>query len=135
MDEAYPNSKFILTVREPRSWINSVVLHFGFADLPMHEWIYGAAHPAGNEEVYLKRYNRHNAEVLEYFGQRSQDLLVMNFAAGDGWAKLCAFIGKDIPSEKFPHANKARARRILKGVAIKSVVNTGRFLGRLSPIR
>ena len=44
-------------------------------------------------------------------------------------------IRKDIPSDEFPHANKARARRMFKGMAIKWVVNSGRFLGRVSPIR
>ena len=34
-------------------------------------------------------------------------LLEMDIAAGDGWEKLCAFLGRDVPDQPFPHLNKA----------------------------
>ncbi len=103
---AYPGSKFILTVRPPDKWIKSVVNHFGTKDTPMRKWIYGVGHPVGNEEIYLNRYQNHIREVKRYFKYRSEDLLVLNITEGDGWQKLCPFLGKQIPGLEFPHANK-----------------------------
>lgn len=110
LDERYPNSKFILTVRRPEDWIRSQVKHFGTDVTPMRQWIYGVGSPEGNEAVYVERFELHNREVLSYFQDRSDDLLVMDLAAGDGWEKLCPFLGKEIPEISFPHANKAEDR-------------------------
>ncbi len=110
LDEQYPGSKFILMLRDPESWIKSQVKHFHRRETPMRKWIYGAGCPEGNEDVYIKRFKDHNKEVVNYFKNRPQDLLVMDLAEGDGWDKLCTFLGVDIPKIAFPHANKASAR-------------------------
>ena len=110
MDERYPGSKFVLTTRPTDRWIKSVVQHFGTADTAMREWIYGVGHPVGNEEIYVARYERHNREVLEYFADRPDDLLVLKITEGDGWEKLSPFLGLPIPDADFPRANSARAR-------------------------
>lgn len=108
VDKLFPNSKFILTVREPSSWIDSVVRHFGNKETPMRKWIYGEGSPSGSEDIYLERYARHNADVKDYFAQRPSDLLIMNLLLGDKWEKLCPFLGREVPSRPFPHANKGR---------------------------
>lgn len=110
MDVVFPNSKFILLRRQTKPWITSIVRHFGTKETPMRQWIYGAASPLGNEDIYIKRYEAHNQEVLDYFEDRPNDLIVMDFSLGDGWQELCAFLDKDIPNEDFPHANKATER-------------------------
>lgn len=106
LDEAYPGSKFILTVRSEEPWIRSVVNHLGVIPDAMQKFIYGRGAPGGFEDVYLDRYRRHNEEVREYFAERPDDLLVVDWAAGDGWAQLCAFLKHDPPSSPFPHAHK-----------------------------
>lgn len=73
LDRRYPGSRFILTVRSPETWIESVVAHFGDHDTPMRRYIYGVGHPEGNEWVFLERYRRHNDEVRHYFRNRSED--------------------------------------------------------------
>ena len=110
LDARYPGSKFILTVRTPEEWIRSLVGHFGTTDTPMRAWIYGVGHPQGHETLYLKRYEQHNRDVQAHFKHRPADLLVMDFAAGDGWEKLCPFLGCKIPKSPFPHVNKATER-------------------------
>ena len=45
-----------------------------------------------DRELFLARYRRHNAEVMEYFEDRPQDLLV--FPQGR-WDSLCAFLGRE----------------------------------------
>jgi len=112
LDEKYPGSKFILTLRSTEKWIKSQVDHFT-QTRPMREWIYGAGCPKGNEDIYIARYERHNQEVLEYFKDRPDDLLVLRLTEGDGWEKLCQFLHKDVPDIEFPHENKGvdRARK------------------------
>ena len=116
MDERYPGSKFILTMRKADAWIASQVRDFGRRETPMRRWIYGeeAGCPEGNEAVYVERYERHNREVLEYFRDRPNDLLILDLPRGDGWPELCEFLGEPVPERPFPHANKASASRAIK---------------------
>lgn len=107
LDEKFPGSKFILTRRDSQSWIKSAVDHFGTKVKPMHVWIYGVKTAAGNEDVYIARYERHNREVMEYFANRPGDLLVLDLKEPDPWGKLCAFLGCEVPNIPYPHANKA----------------------------
>lgn len=74
--------KFVLTLRDSASWIKSQVRHLGPRETPLRKWIYGAGSPLGNEAIYIRRFEAHNAEVLEYFRRRPNDLLVMRLAAG-----------------------------------------------------
>lgn len=112
LDQHYPNSKFILTVRDSERWIRSMVNYFDRETTPMREWIYGNGKgcPRGNEALYLARYEKHNEEVLAYFQDRPDDLLVVNWEKGDGWEKVCAFLGKDIPNVPLPHVNRSLRR-------------------------
>ena len=77
----------------------------------MREWIYGVGSPKGHEEVYVERYERHQREVIEYFRDRPADLLMLDLTRGEGWGKLCPFLGLSIPGAPFPHANAAPSRR------------------------
>ena len=116
LDERYPGSKFILTRRPAEAWIRSQVKDFATTETPMRRWIYGedAGCPEGNEDTYIARYERHNREVLEYFRDRPDDLLVIDLPNNDGWTRLCAFLGHEVPDEPFPHANKASLSRRFK---------------------
>lgn len=110
LDQLYPGSKFILTIREPDSWYKSVSRHIGNLRDPMHEWIYGFGNglPKDNKENTLSVYNTHNEGVIEYFKNRPEDLLIVDFTKGDGWEKLCSFLLIDVPNTPFPHANNAK---------------------------
>jgi len=110
LDLKFPNSKFILTLRDSKSWLNSQIKHFGKEETPMRKWIYGAGCPEGNEDLYIKRFEEHNNQVMNYFSKRTGDLLIMSLFKNDGWEKLCPFLGAEIPNITFPHANKARDR-------------------------
>lgn len=101
-----PDGKFILTTRPTENWLNSVREYFGQNVTPMRRWIYGHGHPEGNEQRYVERYERHNREVVEFFADKPGKLLVIDFSAGDGWKKLCEFLGESrIPRVPFPHMN------------------------------
>ncbi len=111
LDQSFPESKFILTIRDTRSWINSQVKHFSTKTTPMRKWIYGRGCPEGNEQIYIERFNKHNKEVIEYFKERPKDLLIMDLTKGDGWNKLCPFLGLRVPELPFPNVNKSSERK------------------------
>ena len=112
LDSMAPGSKFVLTVRDPDSWLKSILSHFAEISLPMHEWIYGHACPTGHEDDYLEKYLRHNEDVETYFADRPGDFLVMDFEKGDGWEVLCDFLGKPAPDRRFPKKNTEMDRKI-----------------------
>jgi len=111
LDRRYPGSKFILTTRDRRAWMGSVMNHFGSRHTDMREWIYGHGAPDSADPAYLERFLRHNIEVQSYFADRPQDLLVMDIPDGDGWETLALFLGHPIPTEAFPCKNVRRPVR------------------------
>lgn len=113
LDVLYPGSKFILTVRDETKWLASVERLWNPDHNParwvwdaypishrIHQALYGQRH--FDADVFIKRYRAHNAEVLEYFKDRPDDLLVMNMEAGDGWPGLCHFLSTPIPPIPYP---------------------------------
>ncbi len=106
LDKEYPNSKFILTIRNPEDWFESTSNHTGrYKSLyPEEVWFYGT--DKIDKEVFIKKYLDHNAEVLDYFKDRHEDLLIMDICSGDGWQELCNFLDKPIPEGPFPYINK-----------------------------
>lgn len=114
LDRAFPGSRFVLTRRNSDQWVKSyrnMLANQGDATEEMNEIrriLYGLPFPNVTEAQLIERYERHNAEVLEYFRDRPDDLLVVDWAAGAGWPELCGFLGKPIPGKPFPHANKGK---------------------------
>lgn len=108
LDQMYPGSKFILTIRDPDTWYTSVAKHIGDLRAAHHEWIYGRGKglPVEDRDHTISVYNKHNEEVMQYFKNRPGELLILDFTRGDRWEKLCAFLGKDVPGVPFPHYNK-----------------------------
>lgn len=109
LDQRCPGSRFILTTRPSDAWLRSVTRFFGSKTTPMREWIYGAGSPLGNGPRYVERFERHNREVLEYFRDRPEDLLVLRITEGQGWRELCGFLGHEAPREPFPHMVPSKA--------------------------
>lgn len=110
MDRAFPGAKFVLTMRDPEHWLFSMVRHFGDTPNDTMQWIYGVPYPKGHEAQVLRVYNAHNDAVCRYFAARPGDFLKIDFEQGDGWQKLCPFLGRPIPSDAFPHDNRAEER-------------------------
>lgn len=96
LDQRFPGSKFILTIRDTAEWFRSYSTFF-------HEMVPDVA---SQEHQLVADYERRNAEVVEYFVQRPDDLLVMRICDGEGWAKICPFLGQPTPDLPFPHLNK-----------------------------
>jgi len=113
LDVMFPEAKFILTVRDEESWINSCVLYYQARQIrPMRAWLFGEyADPSANQasrQAWLQAYRRHNVAVREHFGDAGGRLLVMDITKGDGWEKLCPFLGVSLPKQSFPRANMSQ---------------------------
>lgn len=108
LDFLYPGSKFILTTRSPRSWIKSMYKYFGSYESAAEVWIYGGVGtPIKNRHGFVKRFKKHNADVRDYFKDRPDDFLELNFAKGHGWDELCSFLEIEKPMIPFPTSNKS----------------------------
>jgi hypothetical protein len=111
LDFVYPNAKFILTVRELRSWLASCAAKdaqkSSKGTLRRQEnrfMCFGRTNY--KESDFILAYQRHLEDVTAHFRDRPEKLLVMNICEGDGWGKLCPFIGVQVPNIPFPHNNK-----------------------------
>ena len=112
LDRRYPGSKFILTTRNMDSWLNSCKNHlhpynqYGDSLNLLLEQIYGSTVYSTDEEfkqAYLKHYN----DVLDYFNDRSDDLLILDVNSEQKWEQICQFLGHQVPKQAYPIANKA----------------------------
>ncbi|MEM1003137.1 MAG: glycosyltransferase [Bacteroidota bacterium] len=119
LDQQFPNSKFIFTVRNRTDWIQScerleshLVKKFGNQLQTLFPWMkelrqktYGQLFYA--PEVWWEVYQNHQKRVLDYFKDRKQDLLIMQLCEGEGWQRLCHFLDKPIPEAQFPTYNQS----------------------------
>lgn len=120
IDRIFPGSKFILTIREKQSWLRSLKKHWLYEyalndhdtyplDYQSHvaitQFLKVAVFGCYNfDEVRMSYvYDLHYKNVLDYFRDRPQDLLVINICAGEGWEKLCPFLNQPPHQEAFPY--------------------------------
>lgn len=108
LDKKYPYSKFILTIRDIESWLISARNHFEGTTrdglrLKLRMHLYGVN--GFDRDKFEMAYYKHYNDVINYFKNRSGDLLIMNIIDGEGWEKLCPFLNMKIPKIDFPHLN------------------------------
>src|SRR5215208_2900112 len=139
LDMVYPDSKFILTVRDKNSWLRSAERHweadqhrrttridemgnrefYKFVDF-IHAVVYGTI--AFNPDRFSYVYDTHERNVRQYFAGRPDDLLILDIAGGDSWGKLCGFLKLEIPDTPFPHKNPGVADRLHASRNIEALV-------------
>lgn len=88
--ERFPGSYYVLLERDDASWASSFQAYYG-----LHE----------SKSALLQRLHRHNEEVLHLLADEPH-LLRMNICAGEGYEKLCPFLGRTHPGVPFAWANK-----------------------------
>jgi hypothetical protein len=112
IDYKFPGSKFILTLRDLESWLASmkyaaeafpVVSRDEDVKIMRRMLIYESVR--FDRDKFIAAYHRHHGDVRRYFEGRA-DLLEMSIAEGEGWEKLCPFLGLPAPDRPFPHAHK-----------------------------
>lgn len=134
LDRAFPNSKFILSVRDSADqWYNSLVnshaKKFGNGSVPTADqlksanyvwkgWVWESLQEQFgveesdpyNKEKLIAAYNRHNEEVVEYFRNRN-NLMVLNLADPGSFQRFLEFIPGQYRRnrrtlDRFPWENK-----------------------------
>ncbi len=114
LDYKFPESKFVLLTRDLKPWLDSAEYMHGHepvdrsADLVIMRrmLLYGTV--VFDKEKFIDTYHHHHKDVRQYFHIRPDDLLEMDIAAGDGWEKLCPFLGLPVPNQPFRDANKRK---------------------------
>ena len=96
LDRLFPSSKFILNVRDLRSWIYSRLAHIERNKKSNSKY---KTHPTWDTteeaiKVWIKTRNEYHLSVLSYFAGRPADILVVNFIRDELAAvKVCRFLG------------------------------------------
>ena len=119
LEKRFPDAKFIYTARELSPWLNSCEKHFsksGLRGIKSFFWklkhsyfekyrleLYKTKY--FDREHFEQTYIEHEKKVFAYFKNKKNKLLVMEITKGDGWKKLCPFLGEKIPYTSFPHKN------------------------------
>lgn len=131
LDSAFPDSKFILTIRtSAETWYSSLLRatqkRLGLTRVPTAEdlendpyvyrgftrvvtrMVYGNKTTSFDRPSYLSVYESHNEAVCRYFEHRPEDLLVIDLSSPEASEKLHAFLR--IPAGKFllPHLNSSQ---------------------------
>lgn len=127
LDKEFPNSKFILTVRDDENeWYESLIRFYKKSFINFHkpkiisgyvyEGIifkiltntYGAPKTNPYDEVFLKKsYLTHIKNVKEYFEYKN-NLLILNLKDDKLIDKLESFIGYEFTNKEVPHLNKSK---------------------------
>jgi len=137
MDQAFPGSKFILTVRDSaEQWYASVVRFQKMRlrertgdnrlptarDLQEDPYIYPGYlwrirqlvdRASEHEELYdksalIRKYNEHSRRIRDYFQHRPDDLLVLNVAESSAMKSLCHFLGRPFQGQFMPQLNESK---------------------------
>jgi len=131
LDKNFPGSKFILTIRDSsEQWYDSLTkFHskkFGKGELPSVEdlkevkyvykgWLWeNYVHNYGmkdsddpyDKEVLIGAYEEHNINVMSYFKNRPNDLLIINLGEKGAYKRFCNFIGVTPEEDDFPWINR-----------------------------
>jgi hypothetical protein len=114
--QVFPEAKFVLTHRDPKSWVESFseTIYLGVAgraEAPavVRAWLdmcadviaragIGEGLSSGELEA---AFNAHNAAVREAIPAGR----LLEFQVREGWDPLCAFLGVPVPGEPFPRRN------------------------------
>ena len=130
LDKHFPNSKFILTVRDsPEAWYKSITSFHGKlfangniptkADLQNAEYIYKGwmwdvnrmlyntpEDDIYNEAILKQQYIDHNKDVIAYFKDQPEKLIVVNLKDKDLLPRVCKFLSVKQKINEIPWENK-----------------------------
>jgi hypothetical protein len=125
IDQQYPNSKFILNTRHPDNWISSRLKHVfedyivdgyvkRFAEMQNYKKSHMSFYRIDNENILIEKWkdqwNTHIDNVIRYFKNRPNDLLVFDVEK-DRFSKIEDFFfsqGLEFNTTSLPHDNKTK---------------------------
>ncbi len=109
---AYPGARVILTERDPEEWFASTqatvfspMWRARTAKMPLKDFFNKIINSMGenmhNHDFMVARYREYCDEVKRTVP--GDQLLVLKI--GEGWERLCRFLGVDVPEEPYPKSN------------------------------
>ncbi|PKS06030.1 hypothetical protein jhhlp_007864 [Lomentospora prolificans] len=142
--KAYPDAKFILTYRDPKSWMRSVEntimkVEMSKDDFPLRymrmidtytDEIFKLSEYLGmfiwkrtlhddknlrSKERAIEGYEKHNEMVRKLVPP--EQLLEVKLEDGLGWEQICPFIGEPIPDVPYPRSNDPQEfKKLVQGL-------------------
>ena len=135
LDERHPGAKFVHTIRSDESWLKSIHWLMTTGSIKFKESFDEYGNTFNMElfgttefepDLFLSKYRAYNEDVISYFADRPDDYLRIDVTKGEGFEKLCPFLGLPVPAETaFPRLNvqesivKVRLRRFVKALKRK----------------
>ena len=137
LDKAYPDSKFILNTRNVDAWIESRMnwLVRGVPYKDIFKRNNGVNDDDALREIWRNQYLQHRADVIDYFKDRPDDLLV--FDIENEPAKLAEFFKPyfEIRSAAMPKVNAGKSRPLKQNQPPRIAVITPYYKESLAVLR
>ncbi len=114
LDKMYPNSQYILQLRDLESWVFSRLKHIARekqlnTHRPHSEW----DDNLDAVKSWIVKRNKYHLFVLSYFSDRDKDLLLVNFIRDrDAATKVCRFLGHEGDFDR-PDRNKSKENSVI----------------------
>ena len=114
----YPDALYILTTRDEKKWLNSTIKYKWLADNMVCRCPgYGMfCKNFYNFDFSIETFRKYNQDVLDFFKGKEEQLLVMNIPDGDGYEKLCPFLGVEHKHNlgEFPNVQEIKLQLYLR---------------------
>lgn len=105
LDRQYPGSRFVFTTRPLDDWIESRRKHVERNVARAETGEYTGNFLEVDPDAWAAEYKLHHERVAAYFEGR-ENLLVLRITEGDGYERLCPFLGAVEPAAPFPARHK-----------------------------
>ena len=109
LDQQYPGSRFVLTVRPIDEWIDSRRRHVERNIARRRVGEYPGTFLVVDEDGWREQWHHHVDRVRRYFRGR-REFLEVDLTAGGGWGPLCELLDLPEPAQPFPWVNRDRAK-------------------------
>jgi hypothetical protein len=114
----YPDAQYILTVRDDDKWLKSTIKYKWLADNMICRCPgYGMfCKNFYKFDFSIESFREYNRDVLDFFKNKDEQLLVMNIPEGDGYEKLCPFLGIEYRHNlgEFPNVQEIKLQLYLR---------------------
>lgn len=105
LNEMFPEAHFILTIRNPEKWFDSVLRWIKLLNAQeIYNWIWKTGVTKENKSEVISRYNKRNFEIINFF-KNNPKFLPLYIEEKNSLKNLCLFLGKEIIEGPFPHKN------------------------------
>ena len=125
----YPESKYILTIRDPEDWYNSLLNLFkanvgadakNAFEKAEETWRFGIAEVMKklfnaenlvNKDAIMQKYSEDNNKAIQFFESINKPILVLDISKNSGsenWKQISNYLELPIPEKQFPHSNRGK---------------------------